>query len=80
MEGFTLGLALVDAIPVLAFAGSMAIVAARFDSPLFMLGAGLSILAGCCIADSQLHRVRFLRQVWTEVDGELLSTSWEAHR
>ena len=48
MEGFTLGLALVDAIPVLAFAGSMAIVAARFDSPLFMLGAGLSILAGCC--------------------------------
>lgn len=48
MEGFTLGLALVDAIPVLAFAGSMAIVAARFDSPLFMIGAGLSILAGCC--------------------------------
>jgi len=48
MEGFTLGLALVDAIPVLAFAGSMGIVAARFDSPLFMIGAGLSILAGCC--------------------------------
>ena len=48
MEGFTLGLALVDAIPVLAFAGSMGIIAARFDSPLFMIGAGLSILAGCC--------------------------------
>ena len=48
MEGFTLGLALVDAIPVLSFAASMGIIAARFDSPLFMLGAGLSILAGCC--------------------------------
>lgn len=48
MEGFTLALALVDAIPVLAFAAGMGIVAVRFDSPLFMVGAGLSILAGCC--------------------------------
>ena len=48
MEGFTVGLALVDAIPVLSFGISMAIIAGRFDSPLFMVGAGLSILAGCC--------------------------------
>ena len=48
MEGFTLALALVDAIPVLSFGVSMGIIAARFDSPLFMVGAGLSILAGCC--------------------------------
>ena len=48
MEGFTLGLALVDAIPVLSFGVSMGIIASRFDSPLFMVGAGLSILAGCC--------------------------------
>ena len=48
MEGFTLGLALVDAIPVLSFGISMAIIASRFDSPLFMIGAALSILAGCC--------------------------------
>ena len=44
MEGFTVGLALVDAIPVL----SMVIIASRFDSPLFMIGAALSVLAGCC--------------------------------
>jgi len=48
MEGFTLWLALVDAVPVLSFGISMAIIASRFDSPLFAVGAGLSILAGCC--------------------------------
>ena len=48
MEGFTLGLALVDAIPVLSFGISMVIIASRFDSPLFMIGASLSVLAGCC--------------------------------
>ena len=48
MEGFTLWLALVDAIPVLSFGISMVIIASRFDSPLFMVGAGLSVLAGCC--------------------------------
>ena len=48
MEGFTLGLALVDAIPVLSFGISMVIIASRFRSPLFMVGAALSVLAGCC--------------------------------
>ena len=48
MEGFTVGLALVDAIPVLSFGISMVIIASRFDSPLFMLGAALSVLGGCC--------------------------------
>ena len=48
MEGFTLGLALVDAIPVLSFGISMVIIATRFRSPLFMIGAALSVLAGCC--------------------------------
>lgn len=48
MEGFTIGLALVDAIPVLSFGISMVIIAGRFDSPLFMLGALLSVLGGCC--------------------------------
>ena len=48
MEGFTLGLALVDAIPVLSFGISMVIIAGRFGSPLFMIGAALSVLAGCC--------------------------------
>ena len=48
MEGFTVGLALVDAIPVLSFGISMVVIAARFQSPLFMVGAALSVLAGCC--------------------------------
>ena len=48
MEGFTLGLALVDAIPVLSFGISMLIIASRFDNPLFLIGATLSVLAGCC--------------------------------
>lgn len=48
MEGFTLGLALVDAIPVMSFGISMVIIASRFNSLLFMIGAALSVLAGCC--------------------------------
>ena len=48
MEGFTVALALVDAIPVLSFGISMVIIAGRFDSPLFMIGVALSVLAGCC--------------------------------
>lgn len=47
MEGFTLGLALVDAIPVLSFAFSMIIIADRFDSNIFRCGAVMSVLAGC---------------------------------
>ena len=47
MEGFTVWLALVDAIPVLSFGISMVIIAGRFRSPLFMFGAALSVLAGC---------------------------------
>ena len=47
MEGFTLGLALVDAVPVLSFGISMVIIATRFQSPLFMVGAALSVLGGC---------------------------------
>ena len=48
MEGFTVWLALVDAIPVLSFGISMVIIASRFNSPIFMIGAALSVLAGCC--------------------------------
>ena len=48
MEGFTIGLALVDAIPVLSFGIAMVIIATRFQSPLFVVGALLSVLGGCC--------------------------------
>ena len=47
MEGFTLGLALVDAIPVLLFGASMLMIGAKFGHPLFIIGAALSFLAGC---------------------------------
>ena len=46
MEGFTLALALVDAIPVLLFGASMIMIAARCHSVLFVAGAVLSTLAG----------------------------------
>lgn len=45
-EGFTLALALVDALPVLFFSGSMLVIAAMFDSSLFIAGAVLCVLAG----------------------------------
>ncbi len=48
MEGFTLWLALVDAVPVLLFGSSMILVASKFGHPLFIVGAVLSTLAGCC--------------------------------
>lgn len=48
MEGFTVGLALVDAIPVLSFGISMVIIAGRFDSFPFLIGAVLAVLGGCC--------------------------------
>ena len=48
MEGFTLALALVDAIPVLSFGIAMVLIAGKFGSPLFLIGASLSVLAGCC--------------------------------
>ena len=48
VEGFTIALALVDAIPVLSFGISMVIIASRFDSPLFLIGAIVSVLGGCC--------------------------------
>ena len=48
MEGFTISLALVDAIPVISFGISMILIALRFNSPAFIIGAVISTLAGCC--------------------------------
>ena len=42
-----MGLAIVDAVPVLEFCASMIAIAVRFQSPLFVAGAALSALAGC---------------------------------
>lgn len=46
MEGFTVALALVDAIPVLFFGGSMLVVAQLFDSRLFLAGAIVAFVGG----------------------------------
>lgn len=45
-EGFTLSLALVDALPVLFFGGSSIILGLLFQSPLFIVGACLIFLGG----------------------------------
>lgn len=45
-EGFTLGLALVDALPVLLFGGSCILVGIAFRSPLFIAGACICFLGG----------------------------------
>lgn len=45
-ENFTLSLALVDALPVLFFGGSMILIGLLFDSPLFLTGAMLCFWAG----------------------------------
>lgn len=46
-QGFTMGLALVDLIPVLFFGAGAAVVGMRMHSLLFALGAVCCILAGC---------------------------------
>ena len=45
-EGFTLGLALVDAVPVLLFGGSSILLGIIFKSALFVIGACLIFLGG----------------------------------
>ena len=45
-ENFTLSLALVDALPVLFFGGSMILIGLLFGSPLFLIGATLCFWAG----------------------------------
>lgn len=47
MEGFTIGLALLDAVPVLFYSISMLLIASRFSSILFIVGAVVSTLAAC---------------------------------
>ena len=45
-ESFALSLALVDALPVLFFGGSMILIGLLFGSPLFLIGAALCFWAG----------------------------------
>lgn len=54
MEGFTVGLALLDFVPVAAFGAAGIIAGLSMQSPLFLLGALLSTLAGCMKAGWKL--------------------------
>lgn len=45
-EGFTVGMAAMDALPVLFFSGSAAVLSSRFPSGLFRTGVCIVILAG----------------------------------
>ena len=46
-KDFTLALALADAVPVLEFSAGMLLIARKFKSKLFLLGAAMSTAAGC---------------------------------
>ena len=48
LESASIGMALMDAIPVLFFCGSVFFIGSIFNSVLFMIGAALCIAAGAC--------------------------------
>lgn len=48
-EGFTLGLALLDAVPVVAFGVDMMLLSKPLGSKIFLLGAFLALCGGLCM-------------------------------
>ena len=48
-EGFTLGMALLDAVPVLAFGADMLLLSRPLQNTWFLIGAVLSFLGGLCM-------------------------------
>ena len=63
-ENFTLLLALVDALPVLFFGGSMILTGLLFGRPLFLLGAALCLWAGAAKVLWKIIVVRKKKNVW----------------
>ena len=63
-EGFTLSLALVDALPVLFFGGSMFLIGILFKSALFLLGALLCLWAGAAKVIWKIIVVAKKKNVW----------------
>ena len=63
-EGFTLKLALVDAIPVLFFGASMIAVSVLFKSPLFLFGALLCLFAGAAKVIWKIIVVLKKKNIW----------------
>ena len=63
-EDFTLSLALVDALPVLFFGGSMILIGLLFGSPLFLIGAALCFWAGAAKVLWKIIVVTKKKNVW----------------
>ena len=66
-ENFTLSLALVDALPVLFFGGSMILIGLLFGNPLFLIGATLCFWAGAANLDSADVRSNWIEQLTNTV-------------
>ena len=63
-ENFTLSLALVDALPVLFFGGSMILIGLLFGSPLFLIGAALCFWAGVAKVLWKIIVVAKKKNIW----------------
>ena len=63
-EGFTLSLAVIDALPVLFFGGSMILIGLLFQSSLFLIGAGLCFWAGAAKVLWKIIVVTKKKNVW----------------
>lgn len=63
-EGFTISLALVDAIPVLFFGASMIVISFLFSSKLFLFGALLCFFAGAAKVLWKIIVVLKKKNVW----------------
>ncbi len=63
-QGFTLSLALMDALPVLFFGGSLGVCASMFDSTLFLIGAVLIFLAGAMKVGWKLVIALQKKNIW----------------
>ena len=63
-ENFTLSLALVDALPVLFFGGSMILIGLPFGSPLFLIGAALCFWAGAAKVLWKIIVVTKKKNIW----------------
>ena len=63
-EGFTLSLAMVDAIPVLFFGATMLRIGALFHSVLFIIGAAVCFLAGAAKVAWKFIVVLWHKNVW----------------
>ena len=63
-ENFTLSLAIVDALPVLFFGGSMILIGLLFGSPMFLIGAALCFWAGAAKVLWKIIVVTKKKNVW----------------